>query len=462
MSKKFLTLSLLSLVAPQAGAFQAPEKLAITGAKVITVSGETYEKANVLLENGRIQAIGKDLEIPWDAKVIDASGKVVMPGLVVAQTNEGLDRPNENVPVTPFLSVLDALNPVDAFFEDSLREGHATILVIPGNETVIGGTGRVVKPHGLTVESMTVRVDGGMKIAASPRRGVSAMAHVAELRKAFVEFRDELEVAAEKKLASAKNEKKAEAPSAAAGKADDKKADEKKPEEKKGDDKKAAEKPAPIDPLQVLEWRDLTPRQRALFEVLSGRMPVFLWCERAMDVAHAIEIAKSQGFLARTTLVIGAECWKAADEIKAAGLSVILPSDFVHREIDPLTGKERETSLPKVFAAKGIPFALNATSRGALLERSLLLRAASAVAAGVEPAVALRAITLEPARMLGLQDSHGSLEVGKAGTLLVLSGDPFRSGTWVEEVVIDGAHLYSRSKDDRLQRLTGDSKDGGR
>lgn len=64
--------------------------------------------------------------------------------------------------------------------------------------------------------------------------------------------------------------------------------------------------------------------------------------------------------------------------------------------------------------------------------------------------------------MLGLQDSHGSLEVGKAGTLLVLSGDPFRSGTWVEEVVIDGAHLYSRSKDDRLQRLTGDSKDGGR
>ncbi|MBK9387261.1 MAG: amidohydrolase family protein [Planctomycetes bacterium] len=457
MSKKLLTFSLLSLVAPQAGAFQAPEKLAITGAKVITVSGETYEKANVLLENGRIQAIGKDLEVPWDAKVIDASGKVVMPGLVLAQTNEGLDRPNENVPVTPFISVLDALNPVDAFFEDSLREGHATILVIPGNETVIGGTGRVVKPFGLTVESMTVRVDGGMKISASPRRGVSAMAHVAELRKAFVEFRDELEVAAEKKLAGAKSEKKAEAPKAAGEKADDKKADEKKPA-----DKKAEEKAAPVDPLKVLEWKDLSARQRALFEVLNGRMPVFLWCERAMDVAHAIEIAKSQGFLSRTTLVIGTECWKAADEIKAAGLSVILPSDFVHREVDPLTGKERETSLPKVFASKGIPFALNATSRGALLERSLLLRGASAVAAGVEPATALRAITLEPARMLGLGDSHGSLEVGKAGTLLVLSGDPFRTGTWVEEVVIDGAHLYSRAKDDRLQRLTGDSKDGGR
>jgi imidazolonepropionase-like amidohydrolase len=457
MSQKFLTLSLLSLVAPQAWAFQAPEKLAITGAKVITVSGETYEKANVLLENGRIQAIGKDLEIPWDAKVIDASGKVVMPGLVVAHSNEGLDRPNENVPVTPFISVLDALNPVDAFFEDSLREGHATILVIPGNETVIGGTGRVVKPYGLTVEAMTVRVDGGMKISASPRRGVSAMAHVAELRKAFVEFRDELEVAAEKKLASAKTEKKADAPKAASEKPEDKKADD-----KKAGEKKAEEKAAPVDPLKVLEWKDLTARQRAMFEVLSGRLPVFLWCERAMDVAHAIEIAKAQGFLSRTTLVIGAECWKAADEIKAAGVSVVLPSDFVHREVDPLTGKERETSVPKVLASKGIPFALSATGRGALLERSLLLRGASAVADGVEPAVALRAITLEPARMLGLGDSHGSLEVGKAGTLLVLSGDPFRAGTWVEEVVIDGAHLYSRAKDDRLQRLTGDSKDGGR
>jgi imidazolonepropionase-like amidohydrolase len=466
MSQKLLSLSILALVAPTAAAFQAPEKLAVTGAKVITVSGETYDRATVLLENGRITAIGKDLEVPWDAKVIDAAGKVVMPGLVIAQSNEGLDRGNENVPVTPFISVLDALNPVDPYFEDALREGHATILVIPGNDTVIGGTGRVVKPFGLSVESMTVRVDGGMKISASPRRNISAMAHVAELRKAFVDFRDELEVAAEKKLAAAKDdkkdEKKAEAPKATGDKPEEKKPDEKKPEEKKGDEQKADEKPAPMDPLKVLEWRDLTAKQRAFFEVLSGRMPVFLWCERAMDVAHAIEIARSQGFLSRTTLVIGAECWKAADEIKAAGLSVILPSDFVHRETDPLTQKEKKTALTKVFAAKGIPFALSASSRGPLLERSLLFRGASAVAEGLEPAAALRAITLEPARMLGLGDSHGSLEVGKAGTLLVLSGEPFRAGTWVEEVVLDGAHVYSRAKDDRLQRLTGDSKDGGR
>jgi imidazolonepropionase-like amidohydrolase len=75
---------------------------------------------------------------------------------------------------------------------------------------------------------------------------------------------------------------------------------------------------------------------------------------------------------------------------------------------------------------------------------------------------ALRSITLEPARMLGLGDTHGSIEVGKMATLLVLSGEPFRSGTWVEEVILDGAHVYSRAQDDRLQRLTGDTKDGGR
>lgn len=456
MSQKLLSLSLLALVAPTAAAFQAPEKLAITGAKVFTVSGETFDKATVLVENGRITAIGKDLEVPWDAKVIDASGKVVMPGLVLAHSNEGLDRANENVPVVPFVSVLDALNPVDSFFEEALREGHATIHVIPGNETVIGGTGRVVKPHGLTVEAMTVRAEGGMKISASPRRNTSAMAHVAELRKAFVEFRDELEVAAEKKLEAKKAEKKPEPATSTAAKA------EKKGEDKKGEEKKTDAAPAPLDPLKVLEWRDLSAKQRSLFDVLKGRLPVFLYCERAMDVAHAIEIARGQGFLSRTTLVVGAECWKAADEIKAAGVGVVLPTDFVHTEEDPLTRKEKKTALPKVFAAKGIPFALSAVSRGAILERSLLLRGASAVAHGLDEQTALRSITLEPARMLGLGDTHGSIEVGKMATLLVLSGEPFRSGTWVEEVILDGAHVYSRAQDDRLQRLTGDSKDGGR
>jgi imidazolonepropionase-like amidohydrolase len=462
MSKKLLTLSLLALVAPTAAAFQAPEKLAVTGAKVLTVSGETYDKATVLVENGRITAIGKDLEVPWDAKVIDASGKVVMPGLVLAHSNEGLDRSNENVPVVPFVSVLDALNPVDQFFEESLREGHATILVIPGNETVIGGTGRIVKPHGLTVEAMTVRADGGMKISASPRRNTSAMAHVAELRKAFAEFRDELEVAAEKKLDAKKNEKKAEPAKAEEKGSGDKKGADKKGDEKKGEEKKDDAAPAPLDPLKVLEWRDLSAKQRSLFDVLNGRLPVFLYCERAMDVAQAIEIARSQGFLSRTTLVLGAECWKAADEIKAAGVGVILPVDFVHTEEDPLTRKEKKTALPKIFAAKGIPFALSSVSRGSILERSLLLRGASAVAHGLDEQTALRSITLEPARMLGLGDTHGSLEVGKMATLLVLSGEPFRSGTWVEEVILDGAHVYSRAQDERLQRLTGDSKDGGR
>ena len=114
------------------------QDLVIRGARIITGKGGSPRRGNILVKDGRIAKIGRigtpDPMIP----VIEASGRFVVPAFIQAHTSSGMRRPNENMGLSPFVSVLDAINPAHAYFEDSLRDGHLTILVIPGNNTVIG------------------------------------------------------------------------------------------------------------------------------------------------------------------------------------------------------------------------------------------------------------------------------------------------------------------------------------
>ena len=191
----------LALVAvlsvPVQAADAAQDRVAVKAKRIVTGTGETIENGVILIEDGRIAAVGADLEAPWDAVVHEAD--TVYPGLVEAHNSRGLDTANENVPVTPFISVLDAVDPSSFFFEDSRRDGVTTMLVIQGNNTVVGGTGMIVRPAGLTVEDMTVRPVAGMKISVSPKSGFTRMTQMAELRKAFRTLAYELEVAANEK-----------------------------------------------------------------------------------------------------------------------------------------------------------------------------------------------------------------------------------------------------------------------
>lgn len=435
MRTRILHFVLLSAIL--AAPLQADGKLAIKGARVVTLKGDVIENGVVLVEDGRIAGVGgAELEVPWDAEVIDASGKVVFPGLVLAHTSESLDRANENVPVTPFLSVLDALDPMSNFYEGAIRAGITTIHVIPGNETVIGGKGMVVKPEGLSVEAMMVKPLSGMKIAVGPKRGTNRMGQLAELRRTFAELRAHIQDEAEKKVIDRiENGKDVEEP-------------------KEGET---------LDPFQVLTRDDLDVKRRDLFDLIQGKMSVFLSCDKAMDVAPAIALAESEGFLAGTVLVIEAECHKAADLIQEKGLSVILPANMVYRERDPLTGEESEVFLPTFFQEKGIPYAFTvASNSNSMIQQSMLLQAANAVRMGAKREDALAAITTMPAKMLGLDGRVGSIEVGKDANLLILSGDPLDSQTWVEEVILEGRRSYSKAGDARLQKLTGDAVDGGK
>jgi adenine deaminase len=129
---------------------------------------------------------------------------------------------------------------------------------------------------------------------------------------------------------------------------------------------------------------------------------------------------------------------------------VILSSTLVHIENDPVTGDEIETFVPGVFLEKKVPFALRSQSSST---QSLWYQVARCVGHGIDRQVAIDAATKVPARLLGLEDRVGSLEVGKDGNVLLLSGDPLSVTTFVEHVFIEGQHAYDRSKDVRVKQL---------
>lgn len=402
-------LAALLLALPAAPAL-AEEVVAIQAGKIIPIAGEEIENGTILIQDGRITAIGKDVEVPWDASVIDASDKVVMPGLIEPHSSLGLDQPNEAMPNVPFVSVFEAIDPFSSYFPDSLRNGVTSIHLLPGNDTLIGGQGMIVKPHGASVEDMTVQRNVGLKISLRPTRGRSRMAHISELRRTFEDMKRELE------------EK------------------EKELEEKAKDGEEA--------PGTARDQLDI--RRRALADLLDGALPAYVYCDNASDVLRAITLSKEHGY--KMIPVLGQDGYKAAKLLAEAKLPAIVDPALVTWERDEETGQEMPHSTPTALKEAGVKFALQSTS-STLGDGYLWYQAARAVRSGLPREDALRAITLSAAEILGIADRVGSLEKGKEANLLVLSGDPLDIRTWVETVMIEGEVVYERSKDPTLSEL---------
>ncbi len=163
-----------------------PAKIALQGGHIIPVVGPEIERGTILIDNGLITAIGKDVEIPYDAMVIDVSGKVLFPGCISPHSWQGLDRPNENLPVAPYLDVYDAMDPSSRAFEEALRDGLLAIHLIQGDNCVIGGLSRLIHPIGRTPDEMTIRPALALKMSTSPQSQLDRMSQLAILRDAFV------------------------------------------------------------------------------------------------------------------------------------------------------------------------------------------------------------------------------------------------------------------------------------
>jgi imidazolonepropionase-like amidohydrolase len=406
-----------------------PAKLALQGGRIIPVVGDEISEGTVLIENGKIAAIGRKVEIPYDAMVVDVSGQVLLPGLIVAHTSGGLDRANENLPVTPFLDVYDALDPSSLAFEDALRDGHLAVHVIQGNSCVIGGLSRLVRPIGRTTDEMTIQPTVALKLSTSPKSGFDRMTQMATMRETFLELEYYLENLAEKRY------------------------EEKLKEEKKEIDVSPEE--ARKLGRELIRDEDLDDKHRNLVKLTRGRLDAWINCGYATDVAPAIGTAKDNGFLDRTVFVLGTEAYRAVEELKKAKRPVVLSSTLVHQERDPITGELRETFVPKIIHDAGLSYALLPSDSSSVAERYLTYQAARCVRHGIPRQAALEAITLNPARMLGVDDRLGSLEVGKAAYIVVLSGDPFDFNSWVEKAYIEGVLAYDRKSDVRLKELLG-------
>ncbi len=382
------------------------KKLAIEAGRIITIAGKDIKNGVILVEDGAIKAVGADVEIPWDAFVIEAKDQVVMPGFVIAHTSSGLDQANENMPEVPFISTFDSIDPVSTFFEDSLRDGVVAMLILPGNNTLLGGTGNIVKPYGRTVEAMLVKRYKGLKISLQPSRNTSRMGHMQRFRRYMSDLKDYLEEY-ERRKADAEEEKK------------------------------------PFD-----EEIDVT--KQSMVDLLNKKLTAFIYCDRAADVPKAIEIQKTHGL--KTVLVLGTDCYKAARLIAKSKLPVVLDPQLIVWETNEQTNEEEMKVIPAIFHKAGVKFAFQ-TDTSQYGRRYLWYQAATAVKHGMKRDEALKSITLYPAQFIGVDNRLGSIEAGKEATMLFLTGDPLDAGSWVDRTMIAGEIVYERAKDDRLKKL---------
>jgi imidazolonepropionase-like amidohydrolase len=440
---RLLCAAVLLLLAP---AVFAGGKIAIKVGRIITQAGPDILNGVIVIEDGRIKSVGPDSKAPWDVEVLDHPELVAFPGYVEAHSTRGMDRPNENIDVAPFLDVRDSIDPISFFFEDCLRSGILTVNVQQGPPAaftggcVIGAQGMVVKPFGLTIEQMLVKNGAGIKISAAPKAGKSRATQAQTLRKAFTDLRLYLD-----KLVQDKKDGKDYARREALYQG----RDLEKEENKKG---RAMEGSSTwkVKGLETVPRGEIDDKQEPLLRLVEGKIPAFVYCDAAASVPLALGVARENGFLAGTTLVLDGDAWKAADLIAEAGVPVVLGPNLMHVERDPVTGKEIETFVPGVFKKKNVRFALQSLNPQA---QSLWYQAAVCVGYGLDRKEALDAVTRTPADILHLGDRVGSLEPGKDGNVLLLSGDPLSITTTVQYVVLDGNLVYDRSKDVRVKHL---------
>jgi imidazolonepropionase-like amidohydrolase len=407
------TPTLVAVLAALSLPLAAQDLVAVKAGKLITISGPALSDAVVLIENGKIKTIGKakDVEVPWDAKVIDASKKVVMPTYVIAHTSGGMTRGNENMANVPYLTVQDA--------EEALRNGVGTIHVIPGNQTMIGGSGMVVRPYGKTVEDMAVLAKTGLKMSLGSGQGGSRMAQIQKMRRALKDIKEY--------MADYERRKKEFEQEKAAGATDKEKFEEK-----------------------------IDEKKQPVVDLLKGKATAYFYVPSTAELYEAVRLINE--YKIKVVLVLGARCHKAAKYlkgIKSLEAPIILDATMEYFEKDPDTEEEEKYCPAASFSKAGVTYAISLSNSNRGMSRYPWWQMATAIRNGVDADEALKSLTIVPAKILGLDDQVGTLEVGKRANLQVLTGDPLQAETWVERVLLDGEVVYDRSKDARLQYLFG-------
>jgi imidazolonepropionase-like amidohydrolase len=374
------------------------QDVAVRGEQVHTMAGPMIEDGVVVIDDGKIVAVGPaaSTPVPEGFRVLEA--RVVTPGLVDARTVVGLagylnqaqdqDQLDESAPVQPQLRAIDAYNPQEVLVEWLRGFGVTTIHTGHGPGAIVSGQTMVAKTAGLTADDAMIK--GEAMVAAnlgpwaltdgSKSPGTRAK-QIALLRKALID--------------------------AQAG--------------EESDEKDGKSKPPSLE-------------TRVMRAVLAGERPLLVTAHRSQDIMSALRLKEEFGI----DLVLdgASEAYLLTDAIRAAGVNVILHPPMM-RQYGELENASFTTGA--VLREAGIPFAYQSGYEGYVPKtRVVLWEAAIAAANGLQWNEALSAITIDAARIVGVDDRVGSLEIGKDGDVALFDGDPFEYTSHAVGVVIDG------------------------
>lgn len=383
---------------------------AIINGKVYTMAGRIIEGGTVLIEAGKIKAVGANLPLPYDTEIIDANHKLVMPGFIDAHTHigiyeegigfEGADGNEMTNPATPHLRAIDGINPMDRAFKGAVAGGITCLTVAPGSANVIGGTAVAIKTWGKLIDSMVVRDPVGLKIAfgENPKRVYSSQKKSPSTRMAVASILRENLVAARSYM--------------------------EKMERAKEDEDKVPD-------------RDL--KLEVLVKVLKKEMPLRAHAHRADDITTAIRIAEE--FDVDICIEHCTEGHLIAEFLGEKKISAMVGPTLGTRPKIELVNTSFTTA--GILSRAGVKVALISDHPVFPVEQ-LLLQGALVHKAGMPEEETLKSITINPAEIMGIQKRVGSIEVGKDADIVIFNGHPFHWQTQVEKTLIDGEIVYER------------------
>ena len=393
------------------------QTVAITGGRVYTLTGAPIENGTVLIQNGRITQVGANVSIPADARRVDASGKWVTPGFINSATELGIQevqlegasrdlsaRGKDNIAAA--FTVWEGFNPASVLLAPAREEGITSIVVAPSGG-LIAGQAAVVDLVDGSLSDMLIRAPVGMvaQIGSPSDAGVGARAELAVKLKALLE-----------------------------------------------DTRAYSRRRAEFERAATREFVAGRLDLEAMIPVVEGRLPLIVVADRASDIEAALKIARDYNI--RLIVAGAAEGWTVADKLAAARVPVLtgamnnIPGSFA------TLGSRQENA--GMLRAAGVDVILIGNAGGGDEEtfnvRNLKQEAGNAVAYGMSWDDALRAVTIAPARLLGISDRYGTLEAGKVANVVVWSGDPFEFSSRAEHVFVRGREITTPSRQDMLEQ----------
>lgn len=405
--------------------------VAITNATIMTASRGTIPRGTIVIRDGRIAAVGADVQVPAGAQVIDGTGRFVIPGIIDAHSHTAVEAINEGTQsVTSEVRMQDVMRVDRVSLYRQLAGGVTSALVLHGSANTIGGQSITIKlRYGLPAESLVfegappgikfalgenVRQSNVPPVPGRERRYPSSRMGVEQvLRDAFTRAR---EYRAEWQRYERQRQEW-----------------ERTPRQRRGAE--------PIAPRRDLELEPLV-------EVLEGRRLVHAHSYRSDEILMLLNVARDFGFRINDfTHVL--EGYRVADELAAAGS---MASTFADNWAYKWEAYDAIPHNAALMAERGVIVSINSDSDERA--RRLYQEAAKAMHyGGASEEEALRMITLYPARQLGIENRVGSIDVGKDADLAIFNGHPFAPTSRVEMTLIDGRVFFDRSTAPTLENL---------